>query len=389
MKNSKNLIVFLMVLFFFSSCKKDGIEITYERYTPEDYSVLTESLNLPNDLLDYTFVFPKYYNSRSLSMDSDLATLGRVMFYDKNLSDDRTISCASCHKQELAFADDAAFSDGVNSNQTARNSLALGSVFNFAEYYGDPNLNRIPFFWDNRAISVQEQSRQTFANVDEMNMPMHKVIERVDEYPFYSILFREAFGDAAVTEDRVLDAVSEFVNSLSTYNSKYDKALDEHFEINNSIFNIEGTTLTGLTSQENLGKELYLNNCGSCHGRINGFPGKVSANNGLDMTYDDAGIGAFTNNGFEDGLFKVPTLRNIALTGPFMHDGRFDTLEEVIEHYSNGIQNHNNLSNELKSGGQAQNMNFTSEEKANLMAFLNTFTDTDMITDERYADPFK
>ena len=107
------------------------------------------------------------------------------------------------------------------------------------------------------------------------------------------------------------------------------------------------------------------------------------------MTYTDIGIGGFTNNITEEGLFKVPTLRNIALTGPFMHDGRFETLEEVVDHYSEGIQNHPNLSQELKSGGQAKNLNFTAEEKSHLIEFLNTFTDTDMLTDERYADPFK
>ena len=301
----------------------------------------------------------------------------------------RSTSAGVVNKQDLAFADEIRISKGVNNRQTSRNSLALGSVFNFAEYYGDPAQGGIPFFWDNRANTVQEQARQTFANVDEMNMPMHKVLERVNEYEIYPILFREAFGDSEATEERILDAISEFVNSLSTYNSKYDKALDEHFVSNNNFLDIQNRTLSGLTLNENLGKELYLTNCGNCHGRINGFPGVISANNGLDMTYTDIGIGGFTNNITEEGLFKVPTLRNIALTGPFMHDGRFETLEEVVDHYSEGIQNHPNLSQELKSGGQAKNLNFTAEEKSHLIEFLNTFTDTDMLTDERYADPFK
>ena len=322
-------------------------------------------------------------------MDNDLATLGRVMFYDKNLSDDRAISCASCHQQSLAFADDAALSDGVNNRKTARNSLALGSVFNFAEYYGSPNDNRIPFFWDNRAVSVQEQSRQTLANPDEMNMEMHQVVDRVKEQDYYKILIREAFGDSEVTEDRVLDAISEFVNSMSTYESKYDKELDKHYDNNFNLNNVGSVNFSGFTAQENLGKNIYVNQCGSCHGRVNGFPGQISANNGLDMDYDDNGISGITNSGADEGLFKVPTLRNIALTGPYMHDGRFATLEEVIDHYSSGIQDHPNLDPLLKSGGQPKKFNFTAEEKEALIVFLNTFTDQNMLVDERYSDPFK
>ena len=383
MKNSTHLLsILLITLFLFSSCKDEKLDVTYERYAPEDYAILSESLNLPNDLLDYSFVFPKYYNSRTLAMDSDLATLGRVMFYDNNLSEDRNISCASCHKQELAFADDHALSPGVNNRMTSRNSLALGSVLNFAEYYGDPANNRIPFFWDNRANSVQEQTRQTFANEDEMNMPMDKVMERVNEAKYYQVLFKEAFGDEQVTEDRILDAVSEFVNSMSTYQSKYDHELDKHYQDNFSIVNIEGVQFSGFTAEENIGKDLYVSNCGNCHGRVNGFPGKLSANNGLEMDYSDKGIN-------DQSKFKVPTLRNIALTGPYMHDGRFNTLEEVVEHYSEGIVNHPSLDSELRNGSQPKHFNFSADEKAALIAFLHTFTDENMLVDERYADPFK
>jgi len=390
MKNFKTLLLLFVTLGIFSSCGKDPIEIKYERYSPEDYSILSEALTLPNDVLDYTFVFPNYYNNaRSISLDSDLATLGRVMFYDKNLSEDREISCASCHKQNLAFADDAALSDGVNNRKTSRNSLALGSVFNFQEYYGDPANNQIPFFWDNRANSVQEQARQTFANEDEMNMPMDKVIERVNEYGYYSVLIQEAFGDTQVTEDRILDAVSEFVNSMSTYESKYDKELDKHYNSNASLNNIVNANFSGFTADENLGKTLYINSCGTCHGQINGFPGQLSANNGLDMNYEDNGIAQLTNSSIDNGMFKIPTLRNIALTGPYMHDGRFETLEEVVEHYSSNIQNHPNLDPQLKQGGQAKQFDFTAAEKTALIAFLNTFTDQNMLVDERYADPFK
>jgi len=388
MKKLNSLLVFLMVLFFFSSCKNEKLDITYERYAPEDYAVLSKTLNIENNLEDHTFVFPQYYQSRSISFDSDLARLGRVMFYDKNLSDDRSISCASCHKQELAFADDLAFSEGVSNRVTSRNSLALGSVFNFAEYYGDISQGRIPFFWDNRAASVQEQSKQTFANEREMNMPMHKVMERVEAADYYDVLFKETFGDSEVTEDRILDAVSEFVNSMSSYRSKYDEELDKHYVETYNLNNIEGKDFSGFTNAENLGKDLYISNCGNCHGAINGFPAEVQANNGLDMTYEDQGIGDLDGSS-KNGVFKVPTLRNIELTGPYMHDGRFVTLEEVVDHYSNGVQNHPNLSSQLKQGGQVKAFNFTQNEKDALIAFLNTFTDHVMLADTKYSDPFK
>ncbi len=383
-------VIFLITL---SNCVKEEVLIEYSYYDKGDYEIINQYLNLPNDAVDYSLNFPDYYSSRIRNFNNGMATLGRVLFYDINLSEDRSISCASCHKQELAFSDDLAFSDGVLNRKTTRNSLALGSVFSFREYYGSMSSGRVPFFWDNRASTVQEQSKQTLANEVEMSMNMHEVVERVKEQAYYYPLFRTAFRSAEISEDNVLDAISEFINSMATFNSKYDEGLEAHFAIYRNFNNLDEVDVPGLTAQENLGKTLYVTNCGSCHGNVNGMPGELAANNGLEMNYSDPGMGDVTNYTGDLGVFKVPTLRNIVKTAPYMHDGRFQTLEAVIDHYSNGIQNFQNLSIQLREGEQPnaapKKFNFSQEEKTALIVFFNTFTDEEFLIDEKFSDPFK
>ena len=386
MKNLVTTTLGALVVFCLFSCVKDSVDVEYKYYSDEGYATITEHLDLPSEPLDYTFQFPNYYNNgRTSSFDRGKATLGRVLFYDINLSEDRSVSCASCHKQELAFADDKALSEGVQARKTSRNSLALGSVFSFQEYYGNRTFNRVPFFWDNRASSVQEQSEQTFANDQEMNMDMHQVVSRVKEQPYYAPLFKGAYGSQGdgsedINEQNVLDAISIFVNAIGSFNAKYDQEIDNHFS---KYGNINDLTMDfdGFNAVQNRGKAIYLNDCASCHGQTNGFPGELSSNNGLDMQYEDQGEGS--------GQFKVPTLRNITLTGPFMHDGRFETLDDVLDHYSNGIQSHQYLGDQLReANGQAKQFNYSQADREALKAFMETFVDQDVLTDERYADPF-
>ena len=270
--------IFLITL---SNCVKEEVKIEYSYYEHGDYEIISQYLNIPNDKVDYSLNFPTYYLSGNREFNDGMATLGRVLFYDKNLSEDRSISCASCHKQELAFSDDLAFSDGVLNRKTTRNSLALGSVFSFREYYGSMSFGRVPFFWDNRASTVQEQSKQTLANDVEMSMNMQEVVERVKEQAYYNPLFKNAFRGGEISEDNVLDAISEFINSMATFNSKYDKGLENHYSTYRNFNNLEEVNITGLSSQENLGKTLYIKNCGSCHGNVNGMPGQIAANNGF------------------------------------------------------------------------------------------------------------
>lgn len=379
----KTTLVLSCFLFLFNSCLKDDNTLEKHYWSPEDYSILTKHLDLPTEPDNYDFTFPDHYNGATRTFHKGRATLGRVLFYDKNLSEDNSISCASCHDQKIAFSDDVPFSEGVQQRRTSRNSLALGSVFSFNEYYGSVTFGRIPFFWDNRAESVQEQAAMTLANENEMDMDMHQVLDRVEDLEYYAPLFKTAFGDDDIDETKILDAIAVFINSIGSFDSKYDRALDDYLSKNGRTNNFERNFLPMFTESENRGKDLYLDQCGSCHGATISLPGKVSANNGLDLDYADKGEAGTSK-------FKIPTLRNISLTAPYMHDGRFATLEDVIDFYSTGIQDHNSLDQDLKTNfGEPKKMNFTDQEKADLLAFMETFRDDTMINDTRYSDPFK
>ncbi len=390
MRTNLFLLLACFIMIGLSSCLKEGAELQYNYYIEDDYSILKRSLNLPSIPYDYSFDQPTFISGNSkIIKNNGLATLGRVLFYDKNLSSDKTVSCASCHKQERAFSDDAAFSKGAENKVTARNSLALGSVATFEASYNGESFatNKNPFFWDNRAASIQDQSKETLANPLEMNMHMDQILERVNKLDYYQAIANKETGTKILTSDIVLNAIAEFVNAIPNVDSKFDKELSKVAtspKDKNNVF----TPFSGFTQQENEGKTIYLNKCASCHGQDFVVAGLDQANNGLAKEYKDQGIGARTKNQSDIGLFKVPTLRNIALTAPYMHDGSIATLERVIDHYSNGIVDHQNLDSKLKVNGKAVKMNFTPTEKESLLAFLNTVTAINSIKDVKYSDPF-
>lgn len=376
---------------FLFACQEDKVVITKADYTDAEYEVLARTLNLPRERADYSLDLPLHMARQGATppaINSARATLGAVLFYDTKLSDNNTVSCASCHKQSLAFSDDVALSKGFNGELTKRNSLALGSAPNFEVSYNGNSVSSqtAAFFWDERAHSIQEQSILTLQDDIEMGMDLDELKNRLESIPYYNILFTKAYGSGAVTPDRVTEALQEFINGFISGTSRFDEGL------NRSTGDPFGN-FAEFTAQENLGKTLFNTNCSSCHGADFTSVMETVANNGLDMEYADQGIGARTRLDFDNGKFKVPFLRNIALTGPYMHDGRFATLEEVIDHYSEGIQAHENLDTRLREGFQfgaaPLKMNFNEEEKAALVAFLHTLTDYQFIQDERYADPFK
>ena len=388
MKITKTLSLFAFILML-SSCIKEGAKVEFHYYEEGDYETISKHLNIDAFPEDYTLKFPDYYRGGvTRSFQNGVATLGRVLFYDTNLSKDNTISCASCHKQELAFSDDKAFSDGVSNRSTARNSLALGSTFNFNEYYGNPTFGGIPFFWDNRAFTVSEQAKATLGNPKEMDMHMDEVVARIKNLEYYKPLFdKEFYGQ--INENNVLFAISEFVNSIGSFQSKFDKALTAHFKKYKNTNNLENYNFEGFTDAENNGKNIYMRNCASCHGETMGVPATDKANNGLYLQYEDKGVGGNTYISSEISQFKVPTLRNITLTAPYMHDGSLATLEEVIEHYNNGIKNHVNLSKELKEGSGPKRLNLSQNEKEDLLAFFSTLEDPSLMKEKKYSNPFK
>ena len=373
-----------------SACVADDVEVREEYYYPEELAIIQQTLNIPEKPLDYSVELPTHLSRSGLfarNINRDMATLGRVLFYDTALSSTGEVSCASCHKQELAFSDEKASSNGINGKQTDRNSLALGSVASFAAYYGSDLFGTfgVPFMWDNRFGTAREQAKAAFTSEDEMGMTIEGMIDVISSRDYYAPLFRRAYGSTAVTEERILSAVAEFVDGLGTFDSKFDQAAETSTNGLDMYVNFND-----FTAAENRGKEIYLNSCAACHSEVFGRPVMNAANNGLAMQYDDEGIGGFTNVATEMYTFKIPTLRNIALSGPYMHDGRFETLEEVIDFYSEGVADHPKLHELLRDeSGQPLRLNLSTDDKAALVAFLETLTDVGYLEEERYSDPFK
>jgi len=371
-----SVLTLCCIAFVFTSCLKDTQNITKTSYTEEEWEVLSSSLDIPQGVVEYVDLeLPNHFQGGGFvgnTVNNHGATLGRVLFYDKKLSSDNKIACASCHKQEKAFADPRALSEGVDDNETDRNSLALGNV----RFYYD---NR-GFFWDERAQSVEEQVKATVTNHKEMGMSsVQAVADKIKNEEYYKILFRKAFGDESISGERIENALSQFVRSVVSYEAPMDQALAAANQ-----WSPEGVNLPLLSAEENAGKDLYFQDCATCHGNIV-FLGRATANNGLDLVYADNGMGELNSSQSYDGVFKIPFIRNVGLTGPYMHDGRFETLDEVIEHYSTGIKAHQNLDSSLPVGG----FGYSAEEKAELKAFLMSMTDTEFTTKEKYMDPFK
>lgn len=393
MKTNFSLLVSVMALIFLVSCVDDTVKFEEFNYRPEDYKILTKTLDLPEEPFEYTIELPQYMQNsglRTRSISDNRATLGRVLFYDKALSKNGTVACASCHKQELAFSDNSKFSQGFEGKETSRNSIALGSVVAFAAYYGSSATGGLPFFWDERAPSASAQSLMSITNSVEMGMSREDLVNVVKSKDYYRVLFETAYRDAEITEQRILLALESYVDGIGSYESKLDKAMDKHV---NSFSNSFDEDFEMFTAAENRGKALFVTNCSSCHGRELARPGLASANNGLDMVYADKGVGALHSNSHLDGVFKVPALRNVAVTGPYMHDGRFATLDDVLDFYSGNIQNHKNLSPLLKvdsePNGSPLAFNFSQQDKEDIKAFLGTLTDHELMRYEKYSDPFK
>ena len=294
------------------------------------------------------------------------ATLGRVLFYDKRLSANNTISCASCHQQEHGFSDPRQFSIGFRGGETGRNSMGLTN----AKYYG-----RRHFFWDERSRTLEEQVLEPIQNEVEMGLTLGELVTKVSAESYYAELFSSAFGDPVVTSERISLALAQFIRSIVSTESKFDLGRSSNF--------------SNFTPEENQGRRIFngQGRCDNCHGTDN-FVSDNVFNNGLENPYTDPGIGAITRRQQDLGKFKTPSLRNIALTGPYMHDGRFRTLEEVIEFYDSQVANHANLAPQLRNNNGPIRLNLSEAEKRALVAFLHTLTDPNLTTDPKYSDPF-
>ena len=384
--SKKSLILFCLALFVFLACKKENSSVPA---TPED--PVAAVLNLPSTPFNYANLnLPNYLLTPPIQgqintpagnpVTDNGATLGRVLFYDKHLSINNTIACASCHKQSLGFSDSATKSKGFNGGLTNRHSMSLID----AVYY--PNER---FFWDQRAATLEEQALTPIQDITEMGMTLPQLETRLRSLAYYPPLFEKAFGDTSISSTKISAALSQFVRSIVSYQSKYDAGRSAFPPGNPPPPDVP---FANFTAQENRGKEIFLSpigGCAPCHGSET-FTAPQEKNNGIDMMTVDRGFGAVTNNNTLDATFKVGSLRNVELTAPYMHDGRFQTLEEVVEHYSSGVKNHPNLSPQLRlPNGQPRQANLNVQDKAALVAFLKTLTDVVITNDEKYSDPFK
>lgn len=357
-------------------------------------------VNLPNTGSNYAnIIFPDDINNNLSGMDnmpSDNvttdagATLGRVLFYDVDMSKNRTVSCSSCHLQAFSFSDTARFSRGFNGELTPRNSMGLIH----ARFQKDS-----AFFWDNRAATLEIQTLLPIQNSVEMGLTLDTLVARLSAKSIYPSLFQDAFGSPSITTDRIAKALAQFIRSMNTFGSKF------RYGVDHTQGNPETTPFANFTAEENHGKTLFMDvnhgNCQACHTR-NVMVQQGTKNIGLDLVYADNGVGAVTGNANKNGHFSVPSLINVALTAPYMHDGRYQSLRQVVDFYSDSIREHPQLSGflrEILPGTIDPNnntcdtcpprrMNFTEYDKRALIAFLNTLTDTIITTDERWSNPF-
>lgn len=357
---------------------------------PTDWTPVTDVLLIdPADLPNYaTPTFPAYYVGAVITREVRIplnnpitnagAALGRVLFFDPQLSRTVTVSCASCHDQALGFGDSAQFSLGFESvERTSAHSMRLGNArFNASGEY----------FWDRRAPTLEAQATQPIRDAVEMGFDeahggFGALIARLQGLAYYPPLFQLAFGDAAITEDRVQKALAQYVRSIVSVNSKWDAAFAQVPVGPGPGLNLLAP-LPGFTAAELRGRDLFISprpdgaGCQGCHVAPSFSLADNSGSNGLD-----AG---------EVRTFRAPSLKNLALSKRFMHDGRFASIEEVVEFYDGGIQSGPALDARLQEpGGAPQRLNLSTADKAALAAFLRTLTDATLTADLRFASPFK
>ena len=304
-------------------------------------------------------------------LTDDGATLGRVLFYERRLSANNATSCASCHLQAHAFADTKPFSKGFHGAATDRRAMPLVNL----RYY-----QRARFFWDERAGNLEEMVLQPIQSRIEMGQDLKRAVATLGRDSAYPPLFARAFGDREITEERVGKALAQFIRSIVSYRSRYDQG--------RALVESARADFDNFTRQENRGKALFLRNCGSCHMKDGNehFFVPTPANTGLrgKEPTADGGVGDVTLRPADLGSFKSPSLRNVEVTAPYAHDGRFATLDALIDHYSDNPIFDPNIGYMVPVGP----LGFTGSEKAALVAFLKTLTDRSLLTDPRFSNPF-
>ncbi|WP_225872388.1 cytochrome-c peroxidase [Pedobacter frigidisoli] len=309
-----------------------------------------------------TFAIPSNFPAPAYNFEDNQLTnagfaLGKKLFYDARLSADKSVSCGSCHQQFAAFANlDHKVSHGVNNCQGKRNAPPL---FNLAWQKA--------FFWDGGVKNIETSPLNAITDACEMGTDIEAIIAFLKSTAPYPDLFKQAFGSTDINSQRILKSITQFTAVLVSGNSKYDRVMRKE----------SGATFT---SDELAGYNLFKEKCSSCHTEPF-FTDFSYRSNGLDLVSADEGRSHITGVNADFGTFRVPTLRNIEYTGPYMHDGRFYSLDEVLEHYNSGVKASANLDSKLKNG-----IPLNASEKEQIKAFLKTLTDNEFIKNTLYNE---
>lgn len=340
--------IYILFLLLLTNCSSKEEEI----YTPT-----SASLKIPT-LFQQKLIAPVIPTSNALTEEG--IALGKKLFFDKILSKDNTQSCATCHDPKKAFTDSDRFSDGVDGKLGTRNSMPL---FNLAWNFDER------FTWDGKELSLERQALEPVRNPIEMHSKWTNVAQKIKEHPEYPTLFKETFGNIKIDSTLITKALAQFERTLISGNSKFDRHL-------------LGTTQ--LSPEEQNGFDVFMDetrgDCFHCHGSNNNplWTDNKFHNNGLDAVLTDLGLGKVTGDPNDNGKFKTPSIRNLKFTAPYMHDGRFNTLDEVIDHYSTGLKPSptiDPLMKKVKQGG----VNISNKDKADLKTFLLSLSDNDFI----------
>ena len=361
MRVLKFFSVLITLVILLQGCKKDDCpqDCDLSLYNPTPYTI-----NRPQG-------FPEMIIPADNPMTVEGIALGRKLFYEKRLSGDNTMSCATCHVQApFSFTDNATrFSTGIDGFEGNRNAMAiinLGWARNF--------------FWDGRAATLELQALGPVPNPIEMHQKWDDAVEKLEADTAYPELFLKAFGICEIDSMHVAMAIAQFERTMISGNSKFDKFLRQEVALSPSEQN--GFSLF------NRDKTDFLSgaDCFHCHGAQGGmFTDNDFHNNGLDSVFTDLGREFATGDINDRGKFRSPTLRNIELTAPYMHDGRFATLEEVIEHYNMGGHASPTLDPLMKNVGVG--LELTQDEKIDLVNFLKTLTDLDYLNNPEFSEP--
>ncbi len=370
----KNSYLYLFFICLFFSCKKNN-NPTVNPVIPDAKDLSTISYNPIPVTLPILDPLPPMDIPMDNPLTEDGIALGRFLFYDPLLSGNEKMACADCHLPKGGFTDNLAFSTGIDGIMGLRSSMSLINAGYFTK----------GLFWDGRIQTLEEQALLPVEDVTELHNEWESVEEKLQAHNDYPTRFRKAFGintTDEITKELAVKAIAQFERSLVSANSKYDRVIrgEEFFD---------DDELTGFELFFDEPNDLPDAECGHCHNAPL-FTVNQYFNNGIDSVgsledFKDKGLGAITNNPFDNGKFRAPSLRNIALTAPYMHDGRFETLEEVIDHYNEGAHFADNIDPLIMTRG----LGLSDQNKKDLIAFLHTLTDTSFVNNPAFQNPFE